>query len=75
MSREAVKQIISRAMAEPAFREQLRSDPDAALSGYELTAEEMQMLKGLPRESFENGAMDLEERVSRGRIKVKLPWD
>ena len=78
MSVESVKQIIGRTLTEPAFKELLLSEPDKALEGYELTAQEVTELKALSREKFDAVPGELEERISRiwgpARIlPVRLP--
>ena len=45
MSQENLTKVIERASTDAAFRSQLQSNPDAALAGYELTAEEKAALK------------------------------
>ncbi len=71
MSIEAVKQIIGRALVEPAFRKQLFTDADGALKGYDLSEQELALLKDLPEESFESAAGELSARISRAGIIVK----
>lgn len=47
MSRQAVKQLIDRWINEPAFREELRADPEGTVrrSGLELVEDEWQALR------------------------------
>jgi hypothetical protein len=40
MSRESLVQIVERVSTDPAFRAQFESDPESALAGYNLTADE-----------------------------------
>ena len=68
MSMEGVKEIIGRAILEPAFRKQLTEDPDAAVKGYVLDDEEMALLKELREGSFEGEPGVLAERLSRSSI-------
>ena len=65
MSEETVQEVIIKAVSDPEFRELLFSDPDKALDGYELTEEEVESLKHVDRDSFEENLSELEERVSR----------
>jgi hypothetical protein len=44
VSNEAVKQVAARAITDEDFRAQLRSNPQQALSGYDLTDQERQAL-------------------------------
>ena len=69
MSIDVVKQIIARAVAEPAFRELLLSDPAKAFEGYELTEEERATLGRLTPQEFDALGSDLEVRVSRAGFK------
>ncbi len=64
MPSESVQKIIGRAIADEAFRELLLGNPDRALAGYELTAEETGALKGLKPEELDALA-ELEQRVSK----------
>jgi hypothetical protein len=45
MSKAAVEALAQKAMADESFRKQLKSNPDAALAGYDLTAEEKAAIK------------------------------
>lgn len=59
MSRQAVKQLIDRWINEPAFREELRADPEGTVrrSGLELDEDEWQALRqidwSLPNEELQ----------------------
>lgn len=67
MSAEAVGKILERAMADVDFRELLAREPDAALLGYELTAEE--------RSAFATGTIEverLEERISKSDLSAAV---
>lgn len=71
MSHKAVEDIISRAVVDSAFREQLFSAPDDALAGQELTADERKALAEMSREKFDASLGQLEElAVSGGIIAV-----
>lgn len=59
MTESIVLEILDRAMADPAFRALLRSAPEEALAGYDLTAEEREAFRGKVLK-----ATELEERVS-----------
>lgn len=75
MSTEAVKQVIGRAIVEIDYRELLFQETDQALEGYELTEEEIGMLKSIHRENFDAVATELTERISRmglGLIEEKF---
>jgi hypothetical protein len=72
MSQETVTKVILKAMSEEEFREQLFTDPGAALTGYDLTEEERQALNSLERESFDVMASDIEQRISKSFIVLPL---
>lgn len=65
MSDHSVKQIISRAVLDAEFRQLLLSEPDQALSGYDLTEEEKSIFQNLSPEEFEGLSSNLESRISR----------
>ena len=75
MSTEVVKQIIERAIVDLDFRQLLFADPEMAMTDYDLTTEEVDLLKALSLDHLESFAGDLEDRISRARVKVQLPWD
>jgi hypothetical protein len=58
-----VEDIIRKAVDDVEFRELLLSNPEQALSGYELTAEDREKLTNLGEDFFE--AEGLDERISR----------
>ncbi|MDE3112925.1 MAG: hypothetical protein KGN00_11165 [Chloroflexota bacterium] len=67
MSAEQLHEILDRAMSDAAFRELLARDADAALKGYDLTAEE--------RAKFGSGTARverLEPRVSKSDLSAGL---
>ena len=64
MSVDGTRKVVSRAVLEEDFRRQLFSDPDEALEGYDLTADEKSALRSIPAETIDNFANNLEERIS-----------
>ncbi len=67
MSVDAVNAVVQLAMDDPAFRSRLATDPQAALAGFDLTAEE--------RARFVAGgakAERLEERISRTNLSAAV---
>jgi hypothetical protein len=68
MSQEAVMEIIVRAGKEDGFRQQLFTDPQTALEGYDLTAEERTMLENLDDENFDDFAGNLGGRDTKGFV-------
>lgn len=57
--------IIGRAVTDGEFRELLFSDPDQAISGFDLTDQEHKALQNITRERFELVQSELEERLSK----------
>jgi hypothetical protein len=72
MSQETVQEVIIKAVSDPAFRELLFSDPDKALEGIELTEEEVESLKHIDRESFDDDSGELDERISRAISDISV---
>ena len=67
MYTKSVQTILSRAMNEPEFADELFANPRKALSAYHLTSDEIILFEGMSRAEFK--AMAAEERKSFG-IKV-----
>ena len=65
MSREAVEQVIGKAMLDEKFRAAIFANPDEAYKGYDLTEEEVAALKAIDAETVESMAGALDERVSK----------
>jgi hypothetical protein len=65
MSADTVKQILQRAVTEPAYRQLLLANPVQAAAGYDLTSAEQMALSSLTPETFDALAGDLEGRLSR----------
>ena len=53
MSVQAVETILSRAMSDAEFGASLFENPDQALAGYDLTADETKSMKSMPRAEFD----------------------
>ena len=71
-----IETILSRAMSDPAFAEQLFADADQALAGYDLTAEEIAKLKGMSRGDLNAmTALAPEERKSMVRKAGEKPLE
>ncbi len=68
MSAENLEKIVAKAVEDAKFRDLLFSKPDQAIEGYELTEQEILILKSMAREKFDAGASELEKRVSRNRL-------
>ena len=65
MAREAVEQILGRAIMDQAFRQALFSSPDKALAEYDLTEEELAGLRALDAESLDSAAGALDAPAPR----------
>jgi hypothetical protein len=63
MSQSALIEVLKRASTNQQFREQLRADPDAALAGCDLTAEERAAL--LSRDPAQLAAVGVDARISK----------
>ena len=67
MSQQTVESVLTRAMGDAAFAESLFANPEKALTGFDLTAEEIASFKELAREDLGKMAQaSLEERKSFG---------
>jgi hypothetical protein len=64
MSTEAVESVLSRAMSDAAFADTLFANAEKALSGFDLTGEEVEKFKGLSRADFDTLMASPEERKS-----------
>src|SRR5690349_171103 len=73
MSAAAVKQVIARAAAEPAYQQLLLEQPDVALADYPLTGVELAVLTSLTAESFDAPAAQLDPRVSHAAAPSGSP--
>ncbi len=63
---EIVKKIIERAVKDAAFRELLFNNPDKALEGYKLSAEDRALLSNLDEKSLATYGGDLGDRTTKG---------
>ncbi len=68
MSAENLQRIVEKAVSDPSFRDLLFSNPAKAVEGFELSEQELLIIKSLAREKFDAGATELEERISRNRL-------
>lgn len=68
MSAENLEKIVEKAVEDAVFRDLLFSNPDQAIEGYELTEQEILILKSMERENFDDVARELEKRVSKNRL-------
>ena len=68
MSETAVLEIIDRAIADKDFRALLFTNPSVALEGYDLTAEEIEMLSNLNADNFDEFVGGLGDRTTKGFV-------
>jgi hypothetical protein len=68
MSKEAVQEVIGKAVADDKFREALFANPDKALQSYDLTEAETAGLKQIDAETMESMAGSLDERISKAFV-------
>jgi hypothetical protein len=67
MSAQTVESILSRAMSDASFAEALLANPEQALTGFDLTADELANIKGMSRADVDQFASaSPEERKSMG---------
>ena len=67
MSATGIESVLSRAMSDAQFANQLFSEPEKAIAGFDLTADEVAQLKSMPRAEFDKFAKSTpEERKSFG---------
>jgi hypothetical protein len=70
MSEEQLIEVISRAVVEAEFRTLLINEPEKALEGFDLSAEEIELLKNIELATIESVSNELEERVSRAGLPL-----
>jgi hypothetical protein len=68
MSKQAVQEVIGKAVTDSEFREALFANPDEALAGYQLTEDEIVALKSVDAETMESFAGSLDERISKAFV-------
>ena len=70
MYQTAVEQIIGRAATDSEFRSLLFSEPDRALSEYELTPEERQKILAMQPADVEQFAARLDKTIKRTKLEI-----
>jgi hypothetical protein len=63
-----LRKIAGKALADPAFRDKLLADPEAAVkeAGIELSEEQFEALKNMDREKLDASLAELDERLTMG---------
>ncbi|MBI3163152.1 MAG: hypothetical protein IPG44_12675 [Anaerolineales bacterium] len=65
MSAQAIEAVLTRAMSDTTFADMLFANPDAALAGFDLTAEEIAKIKSISRAEFENALPGQEDPTAK----------
>jgi hypothetical protein len=63
MSKAGVQAVVNKAMSDETFRKKLKENPSAALSGFDLTPEEINALKSGDKTKLQQLGVD--ERISK----------
>lgn len=63
-----VERIIGRAVLDEQFRALLFANPDAALAGYDLSDQELELVLSLLKGQFKDGLESLGGEVTRGKF-------
>ncbi len=73
MSAKEARKVVTRAVTDNNFRELLFENPDKALAGYQLTPVEVEALRGIPSETIDDFANNLDERISMTLLNSIVP--
>ena len=67
-TQDDLRAMAGKALADPEFRQKLLADPEAAVKevGIELSPEQIQALKEMDKEQFEQSIAELDERLTMG---------
>ncbi len=68
MAEDQVALIIGRAVTDSKFREQLFSDPEAALAEYDLSEAEKDALRKIKKEDLEDFGGKLDDRITKSKM-------
>lgn len=74
MSKQALQSALDRAIDDSAFRQQLASNPDAALAGYDLSPEERTALMSADQSQLEQHLGPLDDRTSKSVMPFGAGW-
>ena len=73
MSKAGLDSLVQKAMADESFRKQIKENPDAALVGYDLTAEEKAAIKSGNAAKLRELGVD--ERITKSAFDVGISPD
>ena len=68
MSKAGVEALTQRAMSDESFRQQLKSNPDAVLAGYDLTSEEKAAIKS--GNAMKLRELGVDERITKSALEI-----
>jgi carbamate kinase len=74
VSQDTVVEIIVKAFTDQVFRDQLFSEPEKALSKYDLSEDERTSLSNMEGETFDAFASEVDQRISKSPA-VPLPYE
>jgi len=72
MPPNALQEIISRALTDASYRQQLLDSLEDAIQGYELEDDERKMLGNLKADAFDDLDVNLEDRQSKSGLSMGL---
>ena len=73
MSKAGLDSLVQKAMADESFRKQIKENPDAALAGYDLTAEEKAAIKSGNAAKLRELGVD--ERITKSAFDIGISPD
>ena len=73
MSKAGLDSLVQKAMADESFRKQIKENPDAALAGYDLTAEEKAAIKSGNAAKLRELGVD--ERITKSAFDIGVSPD
>ena len=79
-TQEDLRAVAGKAIADPAFRQKLLDDPEAAVkeAGIDLSDEQMKALKNMDKAELEKGLTEVDERLTMacwGKAQQICGWD
>jgi len=79
-TQDDLRAVAGKAVADPAFRQKLLDDPEAAVkeAGIDLSDDQMKALKNMDKAELEKGLIDIDERLTMacwGKAQSFCGWD